>query len=124
MRGLAAKCVTSGGPGDTECDGDGSPDCASMRNLSTGCLPPQRLRREKSPDRRRHRPCETTGQELAMNDDLHGVAHGTGLRSVAVVSRHARPELLDTVLDAGDYDVVFLEEVGRAYSSIKRTAPQ
>ena len=58
-----------------------------------------------------------------MSDDLHGASHG-GLRSVVVVSRHARPELLDSVLEAGDYDVVFVEELTRAYSSIKRTSPQ
>jgi DNA-binding response OmpR family regulator len=59
-----------------------------------------------------------------MTDGLHGSSHGSGLRSVAVVTTDPRPELLDTVLGAGDYDVVFVEQVSRAYSCIKRTTPQ
>ena len=33
------------------------------------------------------------------------------------------PELLDTVLDAGSYDVVFVEAIAHAYSQIKRVQP-
>lgn len=32
-------------------------------------------------------------------------------------------ELLETVLDAGNYDVVFVESTGHAYSQIKRVQP-
>jgi CheY-like chemotaxis protein len=45
------------------------------------------------------------------------------VKSVAVVSRDRQPELLDTVLDAGDYDIVFVESIDRAYSCIKRVTP-
>ena len=48
---------------------------------------------------------------------------GRQLRTVAVVARNPRVDLLDAVLDAGDYDVVFMESVDRAYSQIRQSAP-
>ena len=48
---------------------------------------------------------------------------GRPLRTVAIVSRNPRVNLLDAVLDAGDYDVVFIEAVEHAYSQIKRSTP-
>jgi DNA-binding response OmpR family regulator len=45
------------------------------------------------------------------------------LRTVAVVSRNPHARMLDAVLDAGDYDVVFIESVDGAYSQIKRSTP-
>ena len=45
------------------------------------------------------------------------------LRTVAVVSQDPHASVLDTVLEAGDYDVVFFESVGHAYSQIKRVTP-
>ncbi|HET7776926.1 MAG TPA: hypothetical protein VFL07_00095, partial [Rudaea sp.] len=33
-------------------------------------------------------------------------------------------ELLETVLDAGHYDVIFVESSARAYSQIKRVQPE
>jgi DNA-binding response OmpR family regulator len=58
-----------------------------------------------------------------MNDDnMHGASQNA-VRSVAVVTRDPRPDLLDTVLGAGDYDVVFVESLSRAYSCIKRATP-
>lgn len=46
------------------------------------------------------------------------------LKSVAVVSRYPQPGVLDAVLDAGDYDVVFIESMDRAFSQIKRCTPR
>ena len=45
------------------------------------------------------------------------------LRTVAIVSRNPRVNLLDAVLEAGDYDVVFIEAIEHAYSQIKRSIP-
>jgi PleD family two-component response regulator len=45
------------------------------------------------------------------------------LRTVAVVSRQPHVAVLDSVLDAGGYDVVFMESVGHAYSQIRSAAP-
>ena len=45
------------------------------------------------------------------------------LTKVVVVSREASPELIDTLLDCVDSDVVFLESPTGAYSQIKRVAP-
>jgi CheY-like chemotaxis protein len=46
------------------------------------------------------------------------------LRTIAVVWRHSQPELLDSVVDAGDYEVVFIQSLGHAHSRIKKIAPQ
>jgi DNA-binding response OmpR family regulator len=48
---------------------------------------------------------------------------GRPLRTVAIVSRNPRVNLLDAVLEAGDYDVVFIEAIEHAYSQIKRSIP-
>src|SRR5690348_3279785 len=45
------------------------------------------------------------------------------LRTVAVVSRRPHAAALDAMPDAGNYDVVFIESVGHAYSQIRRAAP-
>lgn len=46
------------------------------------------------------------------------------VRKVVVVSRHPLLQpVLDTVQDAGNYDLVFVESIGNAYSHIKRVAP-
>jgi CheY-like chemotaxis protein len=44
--------------------------------------------------------------------------------SVVVVSRYPHVSMLDALLDAGDYDVVFIESLDHAYSQIKRSNPQ
>jgi len=49
---------------------------------------------------------------------------GRQLRTVAVVARNPRVNLLDAVLGAGNYDVVFIESIDRAYSQIRQSAPQ
>jgi CheY-like chemotaxis protein len=62
---------------------------------------------------------------VAMTNDRQNSSSRNGtLRSVCVVMKHAQPDLLDTLLDEGGYDVVFVESLDRAYSSIKRVAPQ
>jgi PleD family two-component response regulator len=52
----------------------------------------------------------------------HSTQHS--LRTVALVTTHPQPHLLDTVLDAGgDSDVVFVESLDHAYSHIRRLSP-
>ena len=46
-----------------------------------------------------------------------------GLRKVIVVGRQPNQRLLETLADAGDYDVVIVESSARAYSHIKRVLP-
>ena len=45
------------------------------------------------------------------------------VRTVAVVARNPQADVLDALVDAGDYDVVFVEAIESAYSSIKRVTP-
>src|SRR5262245_20138511 len=45
-------------------------------------------------------------------------------RTVTIVADRTPFEVLQTILDVGDYDVVNIEPVDRAYSHIKRTLPQ
>jgi CheY-like chemotaxis protein len=48
----------------------------------------------------------------------------TALQQVVVVSKQSQLNgLLETVLDAGQYDVVFVESTEHAYSHIKRLTP-
>lgn len=59
-----------------------------------------------------------------MNNDKDRSSSRKGtLRTVAVVTKNPQPDVLDTLLDAGDYDVVFVESLDGAYSSIKRVTP-
>jgi len=48
----------------------------------------------------------------------------TAQKVVIVNAGDQVPELLDTVLDAGRYDVVFVEAIAHAYSQVKRVQPQ
>jgi CheY-like chemotaxis protein len=49
---------------------------------------------------------------------------GTGAQKVMIVNGSAEMlGLLETVLDAGRYDVVFVESIAHAYSHIKRVQP-
>jgi len=51
-------------------------------------------------------------------------AEATLAQKVVIVNGHAEIlELLETVLDAGHYDVVFVESSAHAYSQIKRVQP-
>ena len=45
------------------------------------------------------------------------------LRKVMVVGRQPNQRVLETLADAGDYDVVIVEATTRAYSHIKRVVP-
>ena len=45
------------------------------------------------------------------------------LSKVVVVSSHATPDVLETLLEYVDSDVVFLESAAGAYSQIKRVVP-
>ena len=52
------------------------------------------------------------------------VSMGPVLQKVVVVSRHQEMnEVLESVLDAGHYDVIFVESTAHAYSQVKRVAP-
>ena len=59
----------------------------------------------------------TTSRRTQSNDV-------TAQKVVIVNGGNEVPELLDTVLDAGSYDVVFVEAIAHAYSQIKRVQPQ
>ncbi|HJZ72020.1 MAG TPA: hypothetical protein VKE51_09770 [Vicinamibacterales bacterium] len=58
-----------------------------------------------------------------MKNDAGRASKVTTPRTVAVVATDLQPAVLDTLLDAGDYDVVFVESTERAYSCIKKTTP-
>jgi len=53
----------------------------------------------------------------------HGAATTTAQRVVIVNGSPEMLEMLETVLDAGHYDVVFVESSEHAYSQIKRVQP-
>ena len=64
---------------------------------------------------------------MADHTDSTTAAHpGTkGLQKVAVINGSNEVlELLEAVLDAGHYDVVFVESNDHAYSQVKRLQPQ
>jgi hypothetical protein len=115
VRGLAAATVAD----------ERSSPCAFVRNLY------ERLRAYCRPIAGSRR-CAATGRginlesssrrRLAMTGSRDASRPGT-TKSVAVVSRDRHAEVLDTVLDAGDYDIVFVESIDRAYSCIKRVTP-
>jgi PleD family two-component response regulator len=55
---------------------------------------------------------------------LRGPASATSVQKVVIVNGSPEMlELLETVLDAGHYDVVFVESNEHAYSQIKRVQP-
>jgi len=58
-----------------------------------------------------------------MNSNAGYASRQNSLRTVAVVARDPQPAVLDTVLEAGDYDVVFIESIEHAYSGIKQATP-
>ena len=61
----------------------------------------------------------------ATTDSLrqHAAAATTAQKVVIVNGSPEMLDMLDTVLDAGHYDVVFVESSERAYSQIKRVQP-
>src|SRR2546426_4105126 len=57
-------------------------------------------------------------------DTFHSRSGATLAQKVVIVNGNAEIlELLETVLDAGHYDVVFVESNAHAYSQIKRVQP-
>lgn len=53
-----------------------------------------------------------------------GTASAAGAQKVVIVNGSSEMlELLETVLDAGNYDIVFVESNEHAYSQIKRVQP-
>ena len=63
----------------------------------------------------------TTETDRLQPFDTSGT--GWSLRTVAVVSRNPHVGILDALLEAGNYDVVFIESVDHAYSQIKGSTP-
>jgi len=60
----------------------------------------------------------------AAGSRAHDVSAGTATQKVVIVNGSTEMlELLETVLDAGHYDVVFVESSDHAYSQIKRVQP-
>lgn len=60
----------------------------------------------------------------AIADTLQRAATGTSAQKVVIVNGSPEMlEMLETVLDAGHYDVVFVESSAHAYSQIKRVQP-
>lgn len=62
----------------------------------------------------------------AMGNSFTPEPVGTDLSAQKVVIVNGSPEileLLETVLDAGHYDIVFVESTDRAYSQIKKVRP-
>jgi CheY-like chemotaxis protein len=61
---------------------------------------------------------------MATTDPRLPMATTPGPQQVVVVSKQSQMNgLLETVLDAGQYDVVFVESTEHAYSHIKRLSP-
>jgi PleD family two-component response regulator len=57
--------------------------------------------------------------------ELANVQKGRATQKVVVVNGSSEMlELLESVLDAGHYDIVFVTETGHAYSQIKQNRPQ
>src|SRR3954468_21237493 len=60
----------------------------------------------------------------ATNDFRHFATAATTAQKVVIVNGSPEMlEMLETVLDAGHYDVVFVESSEHAYSQIKRVQP-
>ncbi|HJZ75747.1 MAG TPA: hypothetical protein VKE51_28635 [Vicinamibacterales bacterium] len=58
-----------------------------------------------------------------MKIDGQRVSRPNISRTVSVVARDPQPAVLDTVLEAGENDVIFMESIEHAYSGIKRSMP-
>ncbi|HEY1305135.1 MAG TPA: hypothetical protein VGF24_16375 [Vicinamibacterales bacterium] len=57
-----------------------------------------------------------------FTEHIHPAGRTNALRTVIVVGQPGQT-LPDTAFDAADYDVVFIEPLARAYSTIKRVQP-
>ena len=65
------------------------------------------------------------GTSNGVNSNLHRpISAASGAQKVVIVNGSpAILELLESVLDAGRYDIVFVESSAHAYSQIKRVQP-
>jgi PleD family two-component response regulator len=62
---------------------------------------------------------------IAVGQTARSVSSRKAVKKVVIVSSSSDVlELLGTLLDAGQYDVVFVESNAHAYSQIKRVQPQ
>jgi DNA-binding response OmpR family regulator len=60
---------------------------------------------------------------MTQTDTRDAVPTGRPLRKVMVVGNNPHQRVLETVANAGTYDVVIVESTARAYSHIKRVVP-
>jgi CheY-like chemotaxis protein len=60
---------------------------------------------------------------MTFTDTGHAAAATHALRKVVIVGNAPNQRVLETVANAGNYDVVIVESTARAYSHIKRVVP-
>ena len=60
---------------------------------------------------------------MTDKQSIHAFATRRAVRNVVIVSKRGAQDVLETVLDAGDYDVVIVEGIANAYSRIKHVMP-
>ena len=60
---------------------------------------------------------------MTFTDTSHAAAATYAPRKVVVVGNAPNQRVLETVANAGNYDVVIVESTARAYSHIKRVIP-
>ena len=65
----------------------------------------------------------TCADMMTFTDTGHPAAATQALRKVVIVGNAPNQQVLETVANAGNYDVVIVESTARAYSHIKRVVP-
>lgn len=60
---------------------------------------------------------------MTHTESAHAIATTRPLRKVMIVGNRPHQRVLETVANAGNYDVVIVESTARAYSHIKRVVP-
>jgi CheY-like chemotaxis protein len=60
---------------------------------------------------------------MTYTDTSHAAAATHALRKVVIVGNAPNQRVLETVANAGNYDIVIVESTARAYSHIKRVVP-
>ena len=60
---------------------------------------------------------------MTTTQSVHSFPAERALRNVVVVSKRSCQAVLETLVDAGNYDVVFVEGIAHAYSRIKHLMP-
>jgi hypothetical protein len=61
---------------------------------------------------------------LQTTNSTHAIPAPGVRHRIAVVSKHVHEQVIDAVLRAVDYDVIFVESTGHAYSDVKRARPE